>query len=252
MGGKVPMNTIKKLFTIVEELRDRNGARLSELSTTLDIPKSTIHRHLKTLEELEYVIRTGDIYHIGSQFLYTGTAVQNREQVYSDIESRIKELASETNERAQFMIEEHGYMVYVQRETGEHAVRTNTKLGKQMPIHATSGGKAILSQMPEEKASKIVECRGLPKITDNTITNKEKFFDELKNIRKTGVSYNDQEYIDGLRSISVPILKPHGQPVGAIGISGPLNRFKGEFYREELPNKLLGVGNEIELNIKYS
>lgn len=252
MSGKVPMNTTKKLFTIVEELRERNGARLSELSTTLDIPKSTIHRHLTTLEELEYVVKTGDMYHIGSQFLYTGTTVQEREEVYTDIGSRIKELASETNERAQFMIEEHGYMVYIQRETGEHAVRTNTKLGKQMPIHATSGGKAILSQMTENKISEIIDRRGLPKITENTITEKEEFLDEIKNIRKTGVSYNDQEYIDGLRSVSVPILKPNGQPVGAIGISGPLNRFKGDFYREELPNKLLGVGNEIELNIKYS
>ena len=252
MSGKVPLRTTKKLFSVVEELRKQNGARLSELSTTLDMPKSTIHRHLKTLEELEYIAKSGDVYHIGSQFLYTGIAVQERKDAYTDIESRIKELASETNERAQFMIEEHGYLIYIHCETGEHAVRTNTKLGKQMPIHATSGGKAILSQMPESKVSDIIDHRGLPKITENTITEKEEFFDELQDIEKSGVSYNDQEYIDGLRSVSTPILRSNGQPVGAIGISGPLNRFKGDFYREELPDKLLGVGNEIELNIKYS
>ncbi|WP_209309602.1 IclR family transcriptional regulator [Haloarcula amylovorans] len=252
MSEKVPMHSTKKLFTIVEELRERNGARVSELATSLDLPKSTIHRHLKTLEELEYVMKAGDIYHIGSQFLYVGTAVHNRETAYAHIEPRIKELATETEERAQFMIEEHGYTVYVHRETGDHAVQTNTQLGKQMPIHATSGGKAILSEMTDKEVSEIIQQHGLPEITENTITDESVFFDELQQIRDNGVSYNDQEYIDGLRSVSVPVIKPNGQPLGAIGISGPLNRFKGEFYRQELPDKLLGVVNEVELNMKYS
>jgi len=252
MSEGIPMNSTKKLFRIVEELRERNGARVSELATSLDLPKSTIHRHLKTLEKLEYVMKAGDIYHVGSQFLYVGTAVHNRENAYAHIEPRIKELASETEERVQFMIEEHGYMVYVHRETGAHAVQTNTQLGKQMPIHATSGGKAILAEMTDEEVSDIIERRGLAKITENTITDEGEFFDELQEIRENGVSYNDQEYIDGLRSVSVPVVKPSGRPLGAIGISGPLNRFKDDIYRQELPDKLLGVVNEVELNMKYS
>lgn len=252
MSDGRPMNSAKKLFTIVEELRERNGARVSELATSLDLPKSTIHRHLKTLEELEYVMKTGDIYHVGSQFLYVGTAVHNRETAYAYIEPLIKELATETDERAQFMIEEHGYMVYVHRETGNHAVQTDTQLGKQMPIHATSGGKAILAEMTDGEVEDIIERHGLPKITENTITDEGRFHEELQEIRKNGVSYNDQEYIDDLRSVSVPVIKPNGQPLGAIGISGPLNRFKGDYYRQELPDKLLGVVNEVELNMKYS
>lgn len=247
-----PMESIKKLFTIVEELRKRNGARVSELSTSLDLPKSTVHRHLQTLEELEYVMKTGDIYHIGSQFLFIGTAVRDRETAYAQIKPKIKELATETGERAQFMIEEHGYLSYVYYETGNHAVHTNAQLGKQMPIHATSGGKAILAEMTDEEVSAIIECRGLEKITENTITDNEELYSELQQIREDGVSFNDQEYIDGLRSVSVPVTKPNGQPLGAIGVSGPLNRFRGEFYRQDLPDKLLGITNEIELNIKYS
>lgn len=246
------MKTTQKMFRIIEELRKRNGARVTELATALDFPKSTIHRYLKTLEELEYVMKAGDIYHIGSRFLYIGTAVNHREDAYAHIEPKIKELATETDERAQFMIEEHGYMVYVYRETGEHAVQTNTQLGKRMPIHATSGGKAILAEMTDKKVTAIIEQHGLPKITNNTITDEEVLYDELQQIRDQAVSYNDQEYINGLRSVSVPVLKPNGQPLGAIGISGPLNRFKGEFYNQELPDKLLGVVNEIELNMKYA
>lgn len=252
MDASPTMKSTEKLFAIVEALRERDGARVTELADDLDMPKSTVHRHLRTLEELEYVMKTGDIYHVGAKFLHVGSAVRNRDEAYVRIKPKVKELAAQTQERAQFMIEEHGYMVYVHREFGEQAVRTNTQLGKQMPIHATSGGKAILAEMPDERVEAIVERHGLPEITENTITDEEALYDELRRIEEDGVSYNDQEYIDGLRAVSVPILRPDGQVLGAIGISGPSHRLKGELYRQELPDKLLGVANEIELNLKYS
>lgn len=246
------MKSTAKLFRIVEELRDRDGARVTELAKELDIPKSTVHRHLQTLEDLEYVMKTGDIYHIGSRFLYVGSAVRHREEAYIQIKPKVQGLAAETDERAQFMIEEHGYMVYVHRETGDRAVQTNTQLGKQMPIHATSGGKAILAELPDEEVDAIIDRHGLAEHTQNTITDKDELYEELRQIREDGVSYNDQEFIDGLRAVSVPIIGPDGRVLGAIGISGPSHRLKEDLYHEELPNKLLGVVNEVELNLKYS
>ena len=245
------MKSTEKLLRIVEELRHRNGARVTELASALDMPKSTIYRHLNTLEQLEYVVKKGDIYHIGVRFLFVGTGVYHRETVYTQIESKIESLALETKERAQFMIEEHGHLVYLYRRTGESAVKTNTEIGKQMPMHATSGGKAILSTMSNQMVTTIIDESGLPPITENTITDEEEFHNELETVRNRGVSFNDQEYIDGLRSVSVPVIKPNDQPLGAIGISGPTNRFKGDFYRQELPNMLLGAANEVELNMEY-
>ena len=138
------------------------------------------------------------------------------------------------------------------RENGDNAVLTNTQLGKRMPIHTTSGGKAILSEMADEVAESILQRHGLSQITENTITGKDALYNELQHIRDEGVSYNDQEYIDGLRAIAVPITLPDGKVLGAIGLSGPSHRFKGELYQQELPDKLLGVANEIELNLRYS
>lgn len=252
MGNNSPMKSTKKLFLIVEELRERNGAGVTELADTLDIPKATVHRHLHTLEELEYVIKSGNTYRIGAKFLHIGSAARSREDAYIQIKTKLEKLATDTGERAQFMIEEHGYMIYIHRETGESAVRTNTQLGKQMPIHATSGGKAILSEMPDERVEDILQRHGLPRVTENTITEKSELYDELQQIRNEGISYNDQEYIDGLRAIAVPITLSDGKVLGAIGLSGPSHRFKGELYQQELPDKLLGVANEIELNLRYS
>ncbi|MFD1571003.1 IclR family transcriptional regulator [Halorubrum laminariae] len=196
--------------------------------------------------------KQGDRYHIGARFLYIGSMVRHREEIFDEIHSKIIDLAEETKERAQFMIKEHGHMVYIHQEEGENAVRTNTQLGKQMPLHATSGGKAILSELPTNRVEAIIEQHGLPEITENTITSKEEIFQEFEEIRNRGFSFNDEEYIMGLHSVSVPITKPSGIPVGAIGVSGPSHRLKGETYRSDIPDLLLGIVNEIELNMRYS
>ena len=252
MNQNSPMKSTKKLFSITEEIRRRDGANANELASALDMPKSTIYRHLQTLHELEYLVKEGEQYQIGIRFLYIGMGIYQQNKSYTRIEPSIEELATETGERAQFMIEEHGRLAYVYRQTGQHAVHTDTQIGKPMPLHATSGGKAILAKKTDKKISAIIAEKGLPKITENTITNEDSFWNEIEQIRDSGVSFNNQEYTQGLRSVAVPIVESNGQPLGSIGISGPSNRLKGGFYSEKLPDLLLGVANEIELNLEYS
>ncbi|MFD1572352.1 helix-turn-helix domain-containing protein [Halorubrum laminariae] len=57
MNDNIKTKSVEKTFAIVEELRERegNGAGVSELTDAVDIPKSTVHRHLSTLNELGYV-----------------------------------------------------------------------------------------------------------------------------------------------------------------------------------------------------
>ena len=44
---------------------------------------------------------------------------------------------------------------------------------------------------------------------------------------------------------------PNGGVLGAFSISGPSNRFEGAFFEEDLPDRILGVTNELELNLSY-
>jgi DNA-binding IclR family transcriptional regulator len=119
-------------------------------------------------------------------------------------------------------------------------------------LHSVAAGKSILAHMSEEDVWQIIEDRGLPKITENTITDSETLFEELEMIREQGYSVNDQENLDGLKAIGAPILGADGQVIGALSVSGPTHRMKGEYFESELPDLLLGVVNELELNIAYS
>lgn len=239
-------------FEIIETLAREDGGRVTEIATELGLAKSTVHRHLATLENLEYVVKDGDEYRIGFRFLELGEQTRKHSDTYQMARKKVSKIAEQTDERAQFVVEEHGKAVYVFGETGEHAVQTNSEIGKYRPLQSMAAGKAILAFLPEARVEEIVRRHGLPALTENTITDEDELYEELEEIRERGYSINDQETIPGLRAVGVPIECPDGGVFGALSVSGPTHRVQGERLEETIPNILLGTANELELDMKYS
>lgn len=239
-------------FEIIETLAREDGGRVTEIATELGLAKSTVHRHLATLEELEYVVKEEGEYRISFRFLKLGEQTRKRTDTYEMARQKVDKIAKQTDERAQFVVEEHGKAVYVFGETGEHAVQTNSEIGKCRPLQSMAAGKAILAYLPEARVEEIVRRHGLPALTENTITGEDELYAELEEIRERGYSINDQETIPGLRAVGVPIECPDGGVFGALSVSGPTHRVQGERLEETIPNILLGTANELELDMKYS
>ncbi|MFB6129865.1 MAG: IclR family transcriptional regulator [Salinigranum sp.] len=250
-GGRNTVKAAETLFRIVEALYERDGAGVTELASDLGVSKSTAHRHLLTLLRNEYAVKDGDTYYLSFRFLELGDYVRNREELYRLAKPLVEELAEETEERAQFVVEEHGYIRYVHRATGSHAVETDSGLGKRAYMHAVAAGKAILAEFQEPRAREIVRRRGLPALTENTITDETALFEELAAIEDRGVSFNDEESIVGLRAVGVPICGPDGVVMGALTVAGPTHRLKGDWFETDIPDLLLGTANELELKIAY-
>lgn len=244
------VSTTQTTFRVIESLQEHDGARVSELAADLDVAKSTIHRHLTALQDLEYVVKEGDRYQLGLRFLALGRHVQSSKVLYRMAKAKVAELAETTHERSQFMVKEHNRAVYVHIERGKNAVMTDPGVGNGIPLHATSAGKAILAHLSEEERQEFVYGESLSHQTPETITDPETLLAELESIRERGYSFNEQENLRGLRAVGVPVLN-NGQVLGALSVSGPTNRMDGEFFREELPSLLLGTANELELNIAH-
>lgn len=238
------------MLGVIEFLDDRDGARLSDIASELDVATSTAHRHVKTLEQQGYVVTDGGQIKLSTAFLRLGNAVRYRTEIAEVAESVVKGLAETTGERANFFTEENERSVCLHRKLGEQGVIADTKIGKQFPLHATAAGKAILSQFPEPRVRSYVQSHGLPALTDGTITDEATLLDELRTIRAENVAYNDEEYIENLRSVGVPITKGSG-PVSAITVSGPTHRLSDDRINDELTEVVLGAANELELKIEY-
>ena len=246
------VKTTELSLRILEELKNMDQARIEEISGALDIAPSTVHRHLQTLERNGYVVNEGSFYRLGFQFLTMGGYVRARTGAYDLAKESVEKLADQTQERVQFEVEEMGERIFIHTETGEHAVEADGTIGRRGPLHCSSAGKAILASLPKDRVVEIIESRGLNSVTENTITDREELFDELEQIRDEGVAFSYEESTPGLRAVGASVKLPNGQVLGGISVSGPAHRMQGNVFHEEIPGKVRGIAQELELNIKYA
>lgn len=245
------INSVETMFRVVEMLMELDGAGVTEISTELGLAKSTVHQQLATLLNLGYVVKEGDEYHVGLRFLSIAEYARKRKMVSQLAGPMVAQLAAETEERVQFFVEEHGRAIYLFIEEGEHGVKADRHPGKLRYLHSSAGGKAILAQMPQERVNEIIDRWGLPTETEKTITDRDALFAELERVSERGYATNEEESIDGLWSLGVPVVAD-GKPVGSFSVSGPRHRLDTEWFREELPDLLRGAANELELKLEYS
>lgn len=241
--------TVETSFHILEYLKENDGATLDGITAEFDKAKSTIHRHLYTLECLEYVTKENGEYYPSLRFLDFGEYTRDRKAIYALAKEKVEALAAETDEKAQLIVEEHGKGVIIHRAAGSNAVQTDPGVGRRADLHTTAAGKAILAFLPRDRVKSIIERHGLPARTDASITTAEELFEQLEAIRETGYSTNEEESTKGLHAVGVPIRGPDDRAIGALSISGPSRRLNGEFFRDDIASLLLGTANELELNV---
>lgn len=251
-GSNSHVRTIERALRIVQALQEMDGGTVTSVANHLDLPKSTVHNHLQTLLANEYVTRHGDEYVVSLRFLELGGYTRNRMDIFQVAKPEIKDLAEETGELANLLVEEHGRGVYLYREQGEDAVELDSYAGKRQYLHSTAFGKAMLAFMPEEKVESTIDRHGLPARTDRTITDPDELFAELEEIRDRGYSYDDEESLKGLRCIAAPIQDDDDRVVGAVSVTGPVSRLSGARFSEEIPDMLLSTTNIIEINMTYT
>jgi DNA-binding IclR family transcriptional regulator len=240
------------MFAVVDALIEKDGATVTELADHLNIAKSTVHRHLTTLKERRYVVQEENEYRVGLQFLNVGIYTRNQYPLYEVASQKINELAETTGEQVWCLVEEDGKGFYIAGASGKHHAAA-TQVGKWTHLHQPSCGKALLSHLPDERIEEIVAQHGLPAETENTITEESHLWEEIEEIRKRGVAFNREESVLRLNAVGAPIRHNQtGEVMGSISVSGPAHRLKGEKLEQEIPDKLLGLTNEIEINLSYA
>ena len=125
------------------------------------------------------------------------------------------------------------------------------QVGESIPLHATSGGKAILASMPKSLREGILSRMKLTKATANTITSYSALRNELEATAKTGIAYSREKFEEGVISISVATLKRDNQPEGSLSVVFPTVRDKPA-HRKVSINALRAGKAHLEAEIEQS
>jgi len=248
-------NTIKAsttTFRVLEGLKELNGAGVSELADHLGMSKSNVHNYLKTLRQEEFVVQDGTTYDVGLRFLELARYARQKREIHDVANSELDNLADETGELVNLLVEEHGRGVYLYRAEGENSVKVDASIGHRVYLHNTALGKAILAEFPTERVEEVVERHGLPTTTERTISDQKELFEELEAVRERGFAFDRQERLPGLNCVACSVTDNQGTVAGAISVSGPASRIADKRLEDELPAKLQSVTNIISLNLTYS
>ena len=245
------IKTVETSIAIVEALQELGEARMTDIANKTGLSKASVYKHLVTLVNNDFVVKDGCSYRLGFRYLDIGGELRFHYPGATIIRPKIKELAEKTNEVGLFEVRENDSMVTLFRENSSQGVFTRTRLGKRMSLHHTAGGKSVLAHMPDEEVRAIIDETGLPAATENSITDEGEFFDELDKIRDRGYAVNRGESTPGVVAVAAPVI-PDETVLGACAVTGPQHRLDLVEIEDDITRTLLGITNEIELNIVHS
>ena len=246
------IGSVENTVEVLAAIRRRGGARVTELADATGLSKSSVYKHLYTLRDADFVVKVDDEYRLGLRFLDFGGHVRERKPGATTIKLKLQELAAETGESAQFAVEEHGYAVVLYREVSHRGVFSKGRVGRRFLMHRTAAGKAMLSRFSDDRVTAILDRHGLGDAAGNAIDDRDRFFEELADVRERGVAFSRGESTEGVRAVGVPLTGPDGGVLGAFAVAGPAHRMQAERFEHEIPDVVRGVVNEVELNLAYA
>jgi DNA-binding IclR family transcriptional regulator len=254
----LPVNATAITFRILEGVARSGPVGVSELARRLDIPKSTAYDHLRTLTAIGYISATDDGYRLNSRPLDLGAQWRNNLDLYEVAKPELQKLAKEAEMHVSLMVQEEGHGVTLYTASWNSEVELIAHPGMRTHIHTTSGGKAMLAELPESRVDEIIDKRGLEQLTTYTITDRKELHQELDNIHRQGFALNRQERIDGLRGVGAAVTDRDDEVVGALVVYGPASYIGGKWFEdyqggnEDLPDRILHTANVVEVNLSYS
>ncbi|HUX42400.1 MAG TPA: IclR family transcriptional regulator [Rectinemataceae bacterium] len=246
------VNSVLKSIALLEALAQQGDRRLSDLARDLSMAKSTVHGILETMEAEGLVERSpeGGSYHLGVRLIELG----NRAQLGLDI-CRISApfltgLNAEFDETVHLTVLDHDQVLYVDCVESKKRLRTYSVIGVRAPLYCTSVGKAIMAWLPESEIRRIAAEKGLPKITETTLTSIESLMTELERTRVRGWALDDCEHEEHLRCVGAPVRNSRGEVFASLSLSGPAERNTLERL-EEIAPRLVQATSEISRRLGY-
>jgi len=181
-----PIKVLYKLLSILDTiLQHGSPVNMTKISEKLGLYPSTIHRILDTLKHWGYVEQNPNTqkYQLGLKLLELGMAKLHQIDLVREATPYLKGLVNYCNETVHLSILDNAEVLYLAKEESSQAIRMCSYIGKRAPLHCTALGKVLLTDLPKEERRKILEQKGLSRLTEKTITDKEELEKELNRIK---------------------------------------------------------------------
>lgn len=224
----------ERALKVLEYVSRAGPSSLGQISSALELNKSTAHRLLNSLMTTGYVVQDHETraYHCTTKVVQLSGNVLQQLDVRRVARPLLERLASSTAETAHLAVLEDYEIVYIDKMEGRQAMQLTSRVGARGTCHSTALGKVLLSARPAEEWEAYVEQRGLVRRTERTITEPSVFRDELARVRECGYAMDDIENEEGIRCVASPVRDHTGSVIAAVSLAGWTQSMTNERARQ--------------------
>jgi DNA-binding IclR family transcriptional regulator len=219
LAPQYPIESVDKALKLLLLLGEQPQIRLSEATRYLGVASSTAHRLLAMLAYRGFVRQdpVSKAYLSGPALTGVAFAIFGRIDIQGTVMPVMRGLSERLRETIRVGMLDGAAVRFVAAVEGPTAVRVASRLGRTMPAHCTSTGKAMLAQLPPAELHQLLPDETLERITDRSIGSRTELEAELFRGREHGYAVNREESEEGVASVAVPI------PARAPGLRLALN-----------------------------
>jgi DNA-binding IclR family transcriptional regulator len=248
------VQSLERALTILNKLSDYpEGIQIARLSEQVGLSKSTVHRLLATLANMNYVVKDtdSDKYKLGLQILFLSRNILNNNDIVHTSKPYLEKLSREINETVHLCIEDRGEIVYIDKIESNQTIRMFSRVGNRAPMYCTAVGKILYSGMESEYFEELVSKVNFIAKTEATITSPEELREEIDKIKKQKYALDNIENEEGIRCIAAPIYNHIGKIIASFSVSGPSNRVTMDRINDILIEKMRQTSLDISRNLGY-
>ncbi|MCG8566737.1 MAG: IclR family transcriptional regulator [Desulfobacterales bacterium] len=208
MVKKYQAPIVQKAFQILRVVsRSETGMGISEISSRLDIGKSTVHGITAALEQQGALARDpkSKRYTVGLTLLELGRSVNQRVDIQRIARPAMETLLHQCRETVFLGLRNGNHVTIIDRVESPKDFKISSPIGTALPLLAGAVGKAFLSTLPRDEVRRLLTQAPLPRYTPATITDPAAYEKGLETIRSQGYALDDEEYIAGVCAVAVPL-----------------------------------------------
>lgn len=195
---------------------------VTEIAAMTGYSKSHVAKVLAVLKEEGAVTQVRSrkyriaqrIFGLGNQFIRISPLAAMALPVMQDLSAR-------TGHSITLTIRERNEILHLMAVDGPKFPECRWRVGKTLTYHTSAAARVLLAYMQPCHVEYLLRTKGLPRITEHTIIEKEAFRKALQDVRNCGYAFTASEGVEGLAGLAVPLLAPDGEVTAALAALFP-------------------------------
>lgn len=214
------VQSLERGFAVVRAFSaERPEMTVTEVAQHCGLDRAAVRRFLLTLVDLGYVKTDGKVYSLRPRILELGYAYLSSLSLPEIARPHMEHLVQEIHETCSLGVLDESEVVFVARVATRRLLTVPIMVGSHFPAYATSMGRVLLADQPDDVLEKFVASQTMAALTPNTVTDPAQVTEIIRRVRDTGFAIVDKEMDEVTISMAVPVRGSDGRAVAALNVS---------------------------------